>query len=111
MRGAICEGDVIVLPFPFSDLSGSKKRPAFVLADLPGNDLIVCQITGKNKSDPIALSVLSDDFGTGALPVTSFVRPNKIFTADKNLVLYVAGHLSETKTREILNAVIRITSY
>jgi len=39
------------IPFPFTDLSGNKKRPAFVAADLSGDDIIVCQITSKSKSD------------------------------------------------------------
>jgi mRNA interferase MazF len=38
------KGDVVVIPFPFSDLSGSKRRPALVLADLRGNDIILCQL-------------------------------------------------------------------
>ena len=50
--GRFVKGDVVVIPFTFTDLSGSKKRPAFVVADLPGDDIIVCQITSKAKSDP-----------------------------------------------------------
>jgi len=55
--GRIVKGDVVVIPFPFTDLSGNKKRPALVLAVLPGDDLIVCQITSKSKSDPLVLSL------------------------------------------------------
>ncbi|MFH1972979.1 MAG: hypothetical protein ABIJ18_05900 [archaeon] len=36
------KGDVVVIPFPFSDLSNSKKRPAFVAANLKGDDIILC---------------------------------------------------------------------
>jgi mRNA interferase MazF len=41
------KGDIVVIPFPFSDLSGSKKRPALVLANLQGDDIILCQITSR----------------------------------------------------------------
>ncbi|KAF5410691.1 MAG: hypothetical protein C5S43_04360 [Candidatus Methanocomedens sp.] len=41
------KGDVVVLLFPFLDLTQSKKRPALVVADLKGNDVILCQITGR----------------------------------------------------------------
>jgi mRNA interferase MazF len=39
------KGDVVVIPFPFSDLTQSKRRPALVIAELEGDDLILCQIT------------------------------------------------------------------
>jgi hypothetical protein len=47
--GAFVTGDVGVMPFPFSDLSTNKRRPTLVLAELPGDDLIVCQITGDHR--------------------------------------------------------------
>lgn len=45
--GKFVKGDIIVLPFPFSNLSSSKRRPALVLADVEGDDIILCQITSK----------------------------------------------------------------
>ena len=108
--GKFVKGDVVVIPFPFSDLSGNKKRPAFVVANLQGDDIIVCQITSKAQSDSIALSLATDDFISGGLPVDSFIRPNKIFTADKNIILSTAGHLSEDKIRDTLDAIISIIS-
>jgi mRNA interferase MazF len=108
--GKFVKGDVVIIPFPFTDLSGSKKRPAFVAVDLNGDDIIVCQITSKFKTDSFALSVSAHDFISGSLPVDSFIRPNKIFTADKNCILSVAGHLSENKIRDALNAIITIIS-
>ena len=108
--GQFVKGDVVIIPFPFTNLAGNKKRPAFVLADLPSDDIIVCQITSKTKSDPFAQPIGPHDFISGGLPVDSFIRPNKIFTADKNLVLYTVGRLSETKIRDTLNAVITVIS-
>jgi len=108
--GKFVKGDVVIIPFPFSDLSGNKKRPAFVVADLSGDDVIVCQITSKSKYDTLALSLGTQDFVSGGLPVESFIRPNKIFTADKNIILSVAGHLSEDKIRDTINTVIKIIS-
>jgi len=106
--GGFIKGDVVVIPFPFSDLTGNKKRPALVLSNLPGVDTIVCQITSKSKSDPYALPLEASDFASGGLPVSSYIRPNKIFTADKNLILSVAGHLSELKINNIINSIIKI---
>lgn len=55
--GQFVKGDVVIIPFPFSDLSNSKKRPAFVVTDLAGDDIIVCQITSKSKSDLIVMPI------------------------------------------------------
>ena len=108
--GGFIKGDVVIIPFPFTDLTGSKKRPAFVIANLSGDDIIVCQITSKFKSDLYALPVEAVDFSSGGLPVDSFIRPNKIFTANKNIIISVAGHLSERKINTIVNTIINIIS-
>ena len=106
--GAFVKGEVVVLPFPFSDFSGTKRRPAFVIADLPGEDIILCQITSKAKFDSHAVLITRNDFISGSLPLDSYVRPNKLFTADKSLILSSVGCLSAAKTTEIINAVIAI---
>jgi len=51
------KGDVVVIPFPFSDLTQSKRRPALVIAVLHGDDIILCQITSKNVTDEYAICV------------------------------------------------------
>ena len=48
-------GDVVIVPFPFSDLTQTKRRPALVVANLPGEDLILCQITSKSVMDEYAV--------------------------------------------------------
>ena len=87
------KGDVIVIPFPFSDLTGSKRRPALVIADLPGNDIILCQITSKDSKDAYSIPLTSSDFLTGSLPVLSNIRPTRIFTADKTIIIRKAGSI------------------
>jgi len=46
--GRFVKGDVVVMPFPYSDLSATKKRPALVIAALDGDDVILCQITSQS---------------------------------------------------------------
>ena len=85
------KGDVVIIPFPFSDLSGSKRRPALVLADLPGDDIILCQITSQHTTGKFAVSLTKRDFISGELPVASNIRVTRIFTADKNIIVRKAG--------------------
>lgn len=102
------KGDVVVIPFPFSDLSGTKKRPALVLASLPGSDIILCQITSRFRKDRYARELSQNDFRNGGLPVLSYVRPNRIFTADKNIILRKAGTLKTAVSQEIVQQLITI---
>ena len=61
------KGDVVVLPFPFSDLSKSKKRPALVAAILKGDDIILCQITSEARVDSYSIALVSSDFKKGSV--------------------------------------------
>jgi mRNA interferase MazF len=102
------KGDVVVVPFPFSDLARAKRRPALVIAELEGNDLILCQITSQQVRDKYAVSIEENDFETGTLRQKSNVRPNRIFTADHYIILYRVGHLNNEKVSEVINKTVEI---
>ena len=102
------KGDVVVLPFPFSDLSKSKKRPALVVADLQGDDIILCQITSEARIDNYSIVLSNSDFKKRSLNLTSMVRPNRLFTADKSIILYKIGSINESKIKEIEKEIIKI---
>jgi mRNA interferase MazF len=91
--GPFAVGQVIVLPFPFSDLSGSKMRPALLLANAGRGDWIACQITSNPYADPHAVSLSSADFREGSLQRNSFIRPGKLFTAHEGMFRAIAGTL------------------
>ncbi len=102
------KGDVVVVPFPFSDLTQAKRRPALVLSVLEGDDLILCQITSQTIRDNYAILLEDDDFEIGGLKQVSNVRPNRIFTADSEIVLYKVGQLNVNKLNLIIEKVIEI---
>ncbi len=104
------KGDVVVLPFPFSDLTGSKRRPAFVLADLKGDDIILCQITSQHTGDHYAVALEETDFASGSLPSASYIRPTRIFTADKNIIVRKAGKVKDKIADETVKHIIRLIS-
>jgi len=106
--GTFVKGDVIVVPFPFSDLSAAKRRPAFVVAALMGDDAILCQITSKTVADSYAIPISDNDFATGSLRQDSNIRPNRLFTADSNIILYRVGTLTQDKTQEVIKKIVQI---
>jgi mRNA interferase MazF len=108
--GKFVKGDVVVVPFPFSDLTASKKRPALVVAALTGDDVILCQITSKAVGDNYAISLLDTGFATGALHQDSNIRPNRLFTADSNIILYRAGTLTAEKVKAVVMKIVEIVS-
>lgn len=77
-------GAVVVVRFPFSDLTNSKLRPAVVLADAGKNDWVLCQITSKAYADPSAVEIEDADFAGGSLNQTSYARPGSSSPQTKN---------------------------
>lgn len=104
------KGDIVVIPFPFSDLSRNKKRPAFVIKNLPDNDILLCQITSKPNKDKYSVHLLKSDFKTGELPIESNIRINKIFTADKKIIIRKAGTVKEAYFKGIITQIIKLIS-
>ncbi len=102
------KGDIVVVPFPFSDLTHAKRRPAFVLTVLPGDDVILCQITSRDVKDDLAIKLKAADFEVGTLPVESNIRPNRLFTADRHIILYKVGHLKQEKIGQIIDQTVDI---
>lgn len=105
------KGDVVVVPFPFSDLTQSKRRPALIVAVLEGDDLLLCQITSQRVRDSYAIPLEDKDFETGGLRQKSNIRPNRLFTADQRIVLYKAGHLRNAKVREVIRKIVEIVEH
>jgi mRNA interferase MazF len=106
--GALAVGQVILLPFPFSDLTRTKLRPALLLADAGRDDWIACQITSNPYADPHAVVLAPEDFTSGGLQRASFARPGKLFTANASLFAATAGLLSQGRLDEVRNALIAI---
>jgi mRNA interferase MazF len=92
---------VVVLPFPQTDLRSGKRRPALVVADAGGDDLVLCQITSQFRSDPRAVALAAGDFQSGRLAVDSYVRPNRLFTVDQTVIAYVAATVRSAKMDEV----------
>ncbi len=106
--GAFVKGDVVVLPFPYSDLSRSKSRPALVLAVPRDDEVIVCQITGRNTRAEFAVPINDSDFVQGGLRQASFARANHVFMVEPAIIKYCAGKLDPKTTSKVIEITINI---
>jgi mRNA interferase MazF len=105
---AFVKGDVVVVPFPFSDLSNAKRRPALIVAKLTRNDLLLCLITSQKIADNYTTLIEDSDFATGGLNKASYVKSNRVFTASEQIIAYKAGTLTSEKTNEVISKLIAI---
>jgi mRNA interferase MazF len=99
---------VVSVRFPFSDLSRAKLRPAVILADVGRDDWILCQVTSKPYGDARAIVLTEESFATGSLRMTSYARPGKLFTANRDLMVDQVGTLREKAFKQIIEAVVAV---
>lgn len=108
----MAHGDIVLVPFPFTDLSGRKRRPALVVSPdgFDPEDLILCAITsripGRLNTWDVALG--SRDLLEGALPRPSVVKVGKLFTMHQRLIVGRFGRIGEPKLTAILDRLQRL---
>ena len=101
---------VVLVRFPFSDLSGSKFRPALVLGDPGRGDFVLCQITSNPYADPFAVELTDADFADGSLQRVSFARPGKLFTAHQSLLSARVGILVPAAHARVVERIVALLS-
>lgn len=99
--------DVVMIPFPYSDLKSSKRRPVLVLQsnDKYGDFIAVAITTRRHSSDSFQLN--QADFEAGSLPKISFVRINKIYTLNTDSVLFRCGQLKSEVFSQVQSGLCR----
>lgn len=106
--GPFATRQVILLPFPFSDLSASKLRPALLLAAAGKGDWLLCQITSNPYADPRAVTLAEVDFADGGLQRVSHARASKLFTAHESLFQRAVGQLKAERHAQVVEAVVEM---
>jgi mRNA interferase MazF len=107
------QGDVVLVPFPFTDLSAIKQRPAFVLSADRSNkvrpDLVVAAITSQIPAtlsdDEMLLS--GNELKETGLPKPSIIKLSKIFTIHQGLIRRKIGQVSYSTREEILEKLMQ----
>lgn len=98
--------DIVLIPFPYSDLTGSKQRPALIISNtlLKGNDLLCCLITSKSQQTDLLLHKKA--FADGSLPLKSWVRPYRLFTIDSRIIRRRLARVTESFYQEFFKAIV-----
>ena len=103
-------GGVVLVPFPFSDLSEAKLRPAIVVADAGRGDWILCQVTSNPYGDLRAVRLTDASFASGSLRTDSYARPGKLFTASRDLMVAQVAVLTAPALQHIVDAIVGVIS-
>ena len=101
-------GGIVLVPFPFSDLSQAKLRPAAVLADAGRGDWILCQVTSNPFGDPRAVHLPPASFASGSLRSDSYARPGKLLTASRDLMVAEVASLNSETQKHLIESVVAI---
>ena len=98
--------DVVLIPFPYSDLTGSKQRPALIMSNTKLNkteDRICCLITSNEPSDGIFIA--KESFLEGKLPFKSWVKPYRLFTINTKIIKRKICKLNDEFHKKIINSI------
>ena len=106
--------DVVVVPFPFTDSSGTKRRPALVLSQktdfnaLIENSVLSMITSQKNEPWPLDCSIVNKK--QSGLTAPSVVRM-KLFTLDNRFILRKIGHLSKEDQNQVKQSLSQLFNY
>ena len=96
------QGEILIIPVPFTDLTSQKKRPVLVLSNNDYNsmveDVIVAAITSNIDNKPYVVPLTNKDLASGVLNVNSCIRADKIYTLSQNIII---KSFAEVKTNII----------
>jgi len=93
------QGEIVIVPFPFSDLSGIKQRPVLVLSKNTDNerveDIIICGITANIKTSRYSVIIQNENLIGGKIPKPSRVKVDKLFTISQDIVKKKLGRIDK----------------
>lgn len=105
--GASAVRDVVLVPFPYSDLSQAKVRPAICLAYAQRGDWNLCQITSSPYGDSTAISLGARDFESGGLQIHSYARPQMLVTIHESTFIKTLGRITPVCFNAVVDRIIK----
>jgi len=97
--------EIVLVPFPYSDLSSFKRRPVLIVSNNDYNsrfpDILVCVITSNIYQDEFSIVLNDADLEAGILPEKSVIKSHKLFTIEQSRVLKRFSIINENKFEEV----------
>ena len=91
------QGDIVLIPIPFTDLSSQKRRPVIVISNNDYNrkteDVVVVAMTSNPESTDYSFSISSSDLINGKLNRPSKVRVDKLYTMSQSIIVKTFGRV------------------
>jgi len=108
----IKQKNIVLLPYPFTDLEGTKVRPAIVISNdnlnKKSDDCIMVPLTTVIKDEPYSIIITQENLSSGKLLKPSRVRADKIFTVEKKLVMMEIGTINDTTFKRIKSEIAKV---
>lgn len=107
--GSFAKGEVVLFPFPYTDLSDRKLRPCLVLSEEMREDIILCQITSQRlRKDVYSVELKRADTSNGTIMIDSYIRANMIFTATKAQIRRKLCAISDIRYKQVTDVIAGI---
>ena len=100
--------DIVLVPFPFSELTYAKKRPALILASIPARDELICMMLTSSKLIDQSVDIPIDSLDGTGLPKPTVARTSRLFTLKGSMVVKRLGQINDSAYAEIVNRIIQI---
>jgi len=98
------QGDIILIPYPYTDLSNTKKRPAIIISKDSNNNenYIVIKITSVIRNDLFSFPITPKDVEDGLLHKESEARVNEVFTIHESIIIKKIASLNKDSLQKLL---------
>ena len=107
--GAFTRGDIVLFPFPYTDLRNRKLRPCLVISEEMGEDIMLCQITSRRiVKDSYSIEIGKNDTTGGSMQIDSYVRANMIFIASKKQIIKRVCSIKDKNYNEVTKIIYDI---
>ena len=106
------QGEVILVPLPFTDLKASKQRPALIISNDYYNskvdDIVICGITSNIKDEDFSVILDQKDMSEGNIYFLSRIKVDKLFTINKSIVKRKLGKVNQSVIEKVKEELIKL---